>query len=202
MAEQRKPDRTKYRPTPKRGERLPSAPRPGVFALLLPLLGAALGVALLLAGAAAVQQLADQHRRPELRMTVDSCSTVHRYRSGVTTCHGSRDPGSTDVLGARLLLHDAPKEYAGGTVVTVRCDRDGSCDLPTVGRHVLALGLTVLGLLVTGSGLLAVTVRAVDLFAPHRAELLRSRRAHRATAVAALAAVLLTVAGLLAHLFV
>ncbi|MFD8595717.1 hypothetical protein ACFV1L_11995 [Kitasatospora sp. NPDC059646] len=200
MADRKRPDRTKNGPTPKRGAR-PSPSPAGAVSLLLPLLGAAFGVLLVLGGLGGVRQLAEQHRRPELRVLVDSCAVRDHGRSRTVSCHGTRDPGSTDVIGARLQLHDAPKAYAPGTAVKARCTSDGVCDVLTAGNHVLALGLVVGGLLVTGGALAAFTTRAVDLFAPHRAEALRHRLTRRTTVLAAVGAVLLTVAGLLARLF-
>ncbi|OKJ13979.1 hypothetical protein [Kitasatospora sp. CB01950] len=198
----RKPDRTKNGPTPKRGEPRPAGPRNRAARLLLPAIQTAIGALLLFGGILLTQDLADQHHRPELRMTVTSCATQHHAKSSTTTCYGTADPAGTGLTGRRRQLQDAPQEYPAGTVVKVRCTEDGVCDALTVGRHVLAILSTVGGLLLAGAGLAAVTVRAVDRYAPHRAELLRSRRVRRALARSAVGAVLLTVAGSLLYMFI
>ncbi|MGW4379249.1 hypothetical protein [Kitasatospora sp. NPDC004531] len=197
-----KPDRTKYGPTPRPGAPRPAAPSKRASGPLLPLLGVALGALLLVGGVTSTRDLADQHHRPQLRMTVESCTTLRHGKSSETTCQGTGDPGGTDVVGSRWRLRSAPERYPTGTVVAVRCARDAVCDVLTLGNHVLALAVTAGGLLMAGAGLTAAATQAADRFAPHRAALLRTRRVRRRLAWTGVGTALLAVAASLLFMFV
>ncbi|MFG2693303.1 hypothetical protein [Kitasatospora sp. NPDC048407] len=196
----KKRDRTKHGLTPKRRDLSPAPKRTPTPAWLLQLIGAVIGPLFLFGGALQTLALADVHSRPELRMTVGACETHHRSKDSVTSCYGTGDPGAP-VTGAGLLLRQAPEEYPAGTVVKVRCAQDGICDVITAGRLFITLLTTVAGLLIMGATLVALTLRAVDRFAPHRSELLRTRRVHRGLARTGIGTVLLAVTGSLLFIF-
>ncbi|WP_157852586.1 hypothetical protein [Kitasatospora sp. NRRL B-11411] len=196
-----KPDRTKYGPTPGRGEQRGPAPRrrlpspvSAVLRALLPLAGIALGVGVAIGGAAAMGDVRALHHRPELRMTMTECHTTGQSRSAVNHCRGTGDPGSTGVTTGTWYYNGAPNDYRVGTVATVRCTPDGSCERLGVGNHALSAGATVGGLLLAGGALTALVRTLLESFAPARAAALTDRRTVRVLLLVAGAVLLLTVA--------
>ncbi|MFJ5927482.1 hypothetical protein ACIQF6_33305 [Kitasatospora sp. NPDC092948] len=128
----------------------------------------ALGAAMLVGGLGNLTELRQQHHSPDLLMTVTHCETTRRTQHATTDCVGIGRPGSSGVTTGTWRYDDTPDEYAIGAVVTVRCTPDGTCNRPTVGRHILALLLPLAGAALAGIGLSGACNQLVELLAPGR----------------------------------
>ncbi|WP_404870585.1 hypothetical protein ACI1MP_35890 [Kitasatospora griseola] len=192
-----RPDRTKYRATPPRSadRRIGRKPPIRVSVALLLFLSV-IGAAFLLVGLLFLTELRAQHHSPELSMTVSRCRTVHHDRGRTIDCIGTGRPGGSGVTAGTWRFAGAPEVYADGTVLRVRCTPDGECNRLTVGRHALALFLTLAGAAVTVLGLSLAARQVVGAVAPHRLPGPLSR-----PGTAAVAALLLVLAGSLVYVF-
>ncbi|MFJ8443453.1 hypothetical protein [Kitasatospora griseola] len=192
-----RPDRTKYRATPPRGagRRIGRNPPIWLSVALLVFLSV-IGAALLFVGVRFLTELRAQHHSPELSMTVSRCRAVHHDRGRTVDCVGTGRPGGSGVTAGTWRFAGAPEVYADGTVLRVRCTPDGECNRLTVGRHALALVLTLAGAAMTVLGLSLAARQVVGLVAPHRLPRPPSR-----PGTATVAALLLALAGSLAYVF-
>ncbi|MFD8480615.1 hypothetical protein [Kitasatospora sp. NPDC059673] len=146
--------------------------RSNVVGLLATLVLAAVGAALLVTGVSLFKELSDARRRPEVTMTVASCGTARGLRLVITTCHGT-------VAGSPVQLSDAPRKFAAGAVVNVRCAADGTCTAVSFRNYAGRGALIALGLLGLGAGLGGSLRRGIRLFAPARGAFLHDPRLAR-----------------------
>ncbi|NUP42590.1 MAG: hypothetical protein HOY76_37575 [Streptomyces sp.] len=197
-------DRTKYGATPKRPPRASGGRvrrRPGgvaVAAGAIGLVAVVAGVMITLSGVAGTAHLAASRGRPELRMTISSCSTVHHGRNSDTTCHGHGDPGSTGVTPETWQILHSPEEYAEGAVVSVHCTLGGTCTEVTLRSLAADLMLLGFGLLLAGNATGALLYGLADTFAPGRTAIFSRRSTVRAAFAFNTAALTLAAGSLIA----
>ncbi|MFI9785247.1 hypothetical protein ACIHEI_17345 [Kitasatospora sp. NPDC051984] len=182
MAQERKPNA---------GGRL--SVRANAVGLLMTLLLTAVGVGILVTGAARLTELSDARRRPEVPMTVSSCSTVRTLRLATTTCHGTVPAGPAQ-------LTDAPRRFAEGAVVNVHCMNNGTCTTAAFRDWAGRTALVGLGLLACGAGLTGLLRRGIRLFAPTHDAFLRDPRLTRFAQAYCLVTGLIAAGGYLGHL--